>query len=86
MARYEIRFKKSVAKDLKPLPRRDVTRILEAIKTLATTPRPPQSQKLSGSERYRLRCGVYRVLYEIKDNILVVCIVKIGHRRDVYRD
>ena len=86
MARYELRFRKSASKDLDPIPKRDVKRIIEAIQALADDPRPPQSKKLSGAEKYRLRCGVYRVLYEIQDDVLVVCVVKVGHRKDVYRD
>ena len=86
MARYELRFRKSASKDLHPISRRDVQRIIEAIQVLADDPRPPQSRKLSGAEKYRLRRGVYRVLYEIKDDVLVVCVVKVGHRKDVYRD
>ena len=85
MASYKIDFKKSVAKDLKDIPKKDVTRILEAIQLLADNPRPIQAKKLSGQERYRLRQGNYRILYSIEDNILVVTVVKIGHRRDVYR-
>ena len=85
MAGYEIVFRKSVRKDLDPLPKRDVQRILADIAELANDPRPPQSLKLSGSEKYRLRCGVFRVLYEIHDAVLIVCIVKVGHRREVYR-
>jgi mRNA interferase RelE/StbE len=86
MARYEVRFRKSVRKDLDPIPKRDVQRIVAAIATLAGNPRPPQCRKLSGSEKYRLRCGVYRVLYEIQDDVLVVCVVKVAHRRDAYRE
>jgi len=86
MAKYEVRFKKSVAKDLDPLPRKDVQRIVAAIQTLSDNPCPPQSIKLSGSEKYRLRCGVYRVLYEIRDDVLIVCVVKVGHRKNVYRE
>lgn len=85
MAKYEIVLRKSVRKDLEPIPKRDVQRILADIADLANDPRPPQSRKLSGSEKYRLRCGVYRVLYEIQDAVLIVCIVKVGHRRQVYR-
>lgn len=85
MARYEVRLRKSVGKDLDPIPRRDVQRIVAAIAALADDPRPPQSLKLSGSERYRVRCGTYRILYEIQDALLVVCVVKVGHRREVYR-
>ena len=86
MARYEIRVRRSVGKDLGLLPKRDVRRIIAAIAALAEDPRPPQSQKLSGAEKYRLRCGSHRVLYEIHDEVLVVCVVKVGHRRDVYRN
>jgi len=86
MAKYELRFRKSVGKDLDPIPKRDVQRIVNAIRTLADDPRPPQSIKLSAAEKYRLRCGVYRILYEIHDEALVICVVKVGHRKDVYRD
>jgi mRNA interferase RelE/StbE len=86
MGRYEVRLRQSVGKDLEPIPKRDVQRIVAAIATLADDPRPPQSRKLSGQEKYRFRCGVYRILYEIKDDILVVCVVKVAHRKDVYRD
>ncbi len=85
MASYEVRFRKSVIKDLDPIPKREVQRIVAAIAALADNPRPPQSRKLSGSEKFRLRFGVYRVLYEIQDEALVVCVVKVGHRKDVYR-
>lgn len=85
MAKYEIVLRKSVQKDLAPIPKRDVKRILAAIADLANDPRLPQSRKLLGSEKYRLRYGVYRVLCEIQEDILIVCVVKIGHRRDVYR-
>ena len=85
MARYEVRFRKSVGKDFDPIPKRDAQRIVAAIASLADDPRPPQCKKLSGSEKYRLRCGAYRVLYEIQDDVLVVCVVKVGHRRKVYR-
>jgi len=85
MANYELRFRKSVSKDLDPIPKRDIQRLLQVIQALADNPRPPQAIKLSGAEKYRLRCGVYRVLYEIHDDLLVVCVVKVGHRKDVYR-
>jgi len=85
MAKYEIVFRKSVAKDLERIPKRDVRRILKAIRSLADDPRPPQSRKLTGDDKYRLRCGIYRVLYTIEDDRLVVCVVRVRHRRDVYR-
>jgi mRNA interferase RelE/StbE len=85
MASYKVVVKKSVAKDLKNIPKKDVQRILSAIEQLANDPRPPQSKKLSGQERFRIRQGNYRILYTIKDDRLVVCVVKVGNRRDVYR-
>ena len=85
MASYKIVVKKSVSKDLKSIPKKDIQRILTAIQNLADNPRPPQSKKLSGQERYRLRQGSYRILYTIEDEQLVICVVKVGSRRDVYR-
>jgi mRNA interferase RelE/StbE len=85
MASYKIVVKKTVAKDLKNIPKKDVQRILIAIQQLADNPRPPQSKKLSGQERFRIRQGNYRILYTIEDDHLVVCVVKVGNRRDVYR-
>ena len=85
MASYKIIVKKSVAKDLKSIPKKDVQRILSAIQKLADDPRPPQSKKLSGQEHYRIRQGSYRILYTIEDDQLVICVVKVGNRRDVYR-
>lgn len=85
MARYKLVVRESVSKDLKGIPKKDVRRILAAIEALAAEPRPPGIKKLSGQERYRLRSGNYRVLYEIEDDRLIVCVVKVRHRRDVYR-
>ncbi|MGK2940662.1 MAG: type II toxin-antitoxin system RelE family toxin [Immundisolibacter sp.] len=86
MARYELRFKPSVAKDLRGIPSVDVRRILARIETLREDPRPPGSEKLSAQERYRLRQGNYRILYNVLDGEVIVEIVKVGHRREVYRD
>lgn len=85
MARYSLLFKESVAKDLRRIPRQDVRRILERIGQLADDPRPSGSRKLSGEEKYRIRIGMYRVLYTIDDTVVMVVIVKVGNRRDVYR-
>lgn len=85
MASFEVVVRKSVAKDLRRVPDRDVRRILERIASLAEDPRPLGSEKLSAQERYRVRQGVYRILYEIQDEQLIVTVVKIGHRREVYR-
>lgn len=81
MARYELRFKNSVAKDLRTLPKSDVAKVLERIDALRADPRPPGSEKLSAQERYRIRQGSYRILYEIEDQEVIVTVVKVGHRR-----
>jgi len=75
MEKYEVIFKQSVAKDLRSIPVKDVARILKRIKALKVEPRPPGVEKLSGQEKYRIRQGLYRIIYE----------VKIDHRREVYR-
>ena len=85
MEKFELVFKQSVAKDLRQIPKKDVTRILNRIKKLSIEPRPTGVEKLSGQDRYRVRQGVYRILYEILNNELVVVVIKIGHRRDVYK-
>ena len=85
MASYELVFKRSVAKDLRAFPKQDVKRIMQRLRSLADDPRPSGCEKLSGLERYRVRLGVYRIIYEIEDTRLTVLVVKIGHRRDVYR-
>lgn len=85
MAKYKLAFKKSVSKDLRPIPKKDVARILRRMKALQDDPRPVGSEKLSAHERYRVRQGVYRIIYEITDEHLVVTVVKVGHRRRVYR-
>lgn len=85
MASYSVRIKRSAAKELESVPLRDRKRIVRRIAGLATEPRPPGCEKLSGEEKYRLRQGNYRILYEIIDQELIVTVVKIGDRRDVYR-
>ena len=84
MEKYNIVFKRSVYKDLRPIPKADVKRILAQIDSLAEDPRGPGCEKLSGQERYRVRQGVYRIVYEILDEQLVVTVVKVGHRARVY--
>lgn len=85
MARYSLRFKKSVAKDLRNLPKKDVRRILKRIESLADDPRPRECEKLVDRGIYRLRQGRYRILYEIQDEVLVVLVIKVGGRDTVYR-
>lgn len=85
MAPYKIVFKKSVAKDLASIPRVQVAAILERMSALAHDPRPRGSEKLSGLDRYRVRQGGDRIIYEVRDRELVVVVVKVGHRSHVYR-
>ena len=85
MAAYKIYFKKSVEKDFKVIPKKDLKRILEGIEALAEEPRPPGCEKLSGQQRCRLRQGRYRILYSIQDDELTVWVVKVAHRRNIYR-
>ena len=85
MAQYRVIVRESVSKDLKGIPKKDVRRILTAIKSLADDPRQLGTKKLSGQERYRLRQRNCRILYEIEDDRLIVCVVRVGNRRDVYR-
>ena len=85
MAEYKIFFKKSVEKDFNVIPQKDLKIILDRIEALAEDSRPPGCEKLTGQQRYRLRQGRYRILYSIHDDALTVWVVKIGHRKDVYR-
>ncbi len=86
MARYEIFLRQSVLKkDLAKIPKVDTQRIVEAMRALANNPRPPGVEKLSGQERYRIRRGNYRIVFSIQDEEHTVWIVKVGHRRDVYK-
>jgi len=85
MASYSIEIKKSAAKEISALPRNDTERIIRKIQLLADDPRPHGCRKLSGEEKYRIRVGPYRILYQIEDEKLVIYVVKVGHRRDVYR-
>jgi mRNA interferase RelE/StbE len=85
MAEYEILFKESVCKDLKKVPGTDLKRILSRVEKLGDDPRPMGCEKLTGEELYRVRQGNYRIVYSIQDNELMICIIKVGHRKDVYR-
>ena len=85
MAEYRITIKKSAAKELEAVPRKDLRKIVMRIRSLARNPRPHGSQKLSGQEQYRIRQGDYRIVYFIEDDEQLVDIIKIGHRREVYR-
>jgi mRNA interferase RelE/StbE len=85
MGEYKVYFKKAVEKDLSVIPKKDLKKILQRIAMLAQNPRPAGHEKLTGQERYRVRQGEYRIVYSIQDEVLTVWIVKVGHRKEVYR-
>lgn len=85
MANYRLLVKPSAVKEIEALTKQDRLRVVAKISSLARDPRPPGCEKLSGRDQYRLRQGDYRILYEIQDLELVVVVVKVGHRREVYR-
>lgn len=85
MAGYEILFRESVYKDLHAIPKTDLRKILSRIERLAEDPRPAGCQKLTGTDLYRVRQGVYRIVYSIHDRTMVIHVVRVGHRREVYR-
>lgn len=85
MAGYSIFFRQSVEKDFASVPKNDLKKILQRIKALGADPRPAGCEKLTGQERYRVRQGNYRIVYSIQDTELTIWVVKVGHRKDVYR-
>ena len=85
MVAYKLFFKKSVQKDFGSIPKKDLKRILSRIESLSEDPRPKGCEKLTGQERYRLRQGRYRIVYSIQDDELMVWVVKVGHRKHIYR-
>jgi mRNA interferase RelE/StbE len=85
MAVYKVHFKASVEKDFTTIPKKDLKKILKRIEGFVENPRPLGCEKLTGQERYRLRQGRYRIVYSIQDDDLTVWVVKVGHRKDIYR-
>ena len=85
MGVYKVYFRASVEKDLTAIPKNDLKKMLQRIKALAEDPRPSGCEKLTGQERYRVRQGRYRIVYSIQDKELTVWVVKVGHRKDIYR-
>jgi mRNA interferase RelE/StbE len=84
-ASYSIRLRREAEKELRSVPKLDLQRIVRKITALGSEPRPVGSQKLSTLERYRIRQGDWRIVYEIEDQARLITVVKIGHRREVYR-
>jgi len=85
MENYRIEIKRSATKELKRIAAKDQRRIIDRIRSLSADPRPAGTKKLSGEEKYRIRQGDYRILYQINDETITVVVVRIGHRRDAYR-
>jgi len=86
MGNYRIVIKKSAAKEIEKIQKQDRIRIVEKIRSLSSDPHPSGSKKLSGKEKYRIRQGNYRILYQVIDDALVINVVKVGHRRDIYKN
>ena len=85
MSIYEIEFRPAALRELRKIDRSTQPRIRGAIALLAQDPRPPASRQLRGRDGYRLRVGDYRIIYTIDDGVLLIVVVTIGHRREVYR-
>jgi len=85
VALYNVLITKSAAKELEAIPAKDRRRIIERIRGLSSEPRPFRVEKLSGDDKYRIRQGNFRILYEILDRDLVVTVIRTGDRRNVYR-
>ena len=85
MAKYSIHARSSVEKDLRLITKKDQIKILKRIDALALNPRPRGCKKLAGQYKYRIRQGDYRIIYTIIDNELTIWVVKVVHRKDVYR-
>lgn len=86
MEEYKIFFKKSVEKELKKIPKKYLLKILKRIENLTVNPHPDGSEKLTGQDLYRIRQGTYRVVYSIQDNELTIWVVKVGHRKEIYKN
>lgn len=85
MAKYRIEVSATAQKQIRKLNKADQIRVLRAIQNLAKEPRPPGTRKLRGYEDvYRIRVGTYRILYSIESGRLLIIVLKVGHRRDVY--
>jgi len=86
VAKYNLFIKPSALKEIESIgSKRDRQRVAARINQLAIDPRPPDCEKLSAQDKYRVRQGRYRIVYSVKDEQLVVYVVKVGHRKDVYR-
>ena len=87
MTRYRIEFDRRVKKDFKAVPPKQIIRIKAAIADLADNPNPTGAKKLKGQNRdyFRIRVGDFRVVYTIENDILLIIVIRIGHRRELYK-
>jgi mRNA interferase RelE/StbE len=85
VGRYKICIKPTAVKELQKIPKRDVTKIIDKIRSLSLNPRPPGCEKLSADEKYRIRQGRYRIVYSIEDDKLIVLVIKMGHRKFAFK-
>lgn len=86
MARYEVEVSRTVERQLRRLPRADQVRVVRTVLALADDPYPRGARMLSGyDDVFRVRTGPYRILYSVSERKLIVVVLKVGHRRDVYR-
>jgi mRNA interferase RelE/StbE len=85
VAKYNIFIKPSAVKEIENIPQKDRLRIIQKIQELANNPRPQGCEKLTGENKYRIRQGVYRIVYSVSDRELHIIVVKVGHRREVYK-
>lgn len=87
MANYKIEISSTAEKALKKIPKKDLAKIVESIQILSYNPYPEGCRKLAGEEgAYRIRQGTYRIIYEVEGKKLIILILKIGHRKDIYRN
>jgi mRNA interferase RelE/StbE len=82
---YQLEYLPAATKSIEKLPPRMQGRLLTRLAALADNPRPPGSVKLAGQDAYRIRVGDYRIIYKIQDHVLLVVVIDVGHRREVYR-
>jgi mRNA interferase RelE/StbE len=87
MALYKIEWKRSATKELRQLPKNAIQKALSIVETLTNNPHPNASKKLSGTDNtYRIRFGDYRIIYNVMDQVLIIEVIRVGHRKDIYRN
>ena len=85
MAIYKVLIKPSAIKELNKIPKKELLKITDRIQTLSKDPRPTGCEKLTAQNAYRIRQVSYRIIYTIEDDKLIIVVIKVGHRREVYR-